>query len=139
MRFFEQYHVVLDAVTHAVIQEHRQSKWLVDLDVLEVFKCLKTTMKTLSNGIYYELLPDGPTRLSLFRRLKGIFDELMQPDPSAGRNILKATETIEVLDFLTFVAQGHSSIRPKSRRYLDWVAEKFADRTQTQSSGIILP
>ena len=139
MRFFEQYHVILDALTHAIVEEHTHARWLVDNDVLEVFKCLKGTMKTLSSGIYYETLPEGPARLSLFRRLKGVLDELMQPDPSARRNILKPSEAIEVVDFLTLVAHGHTSIRPKSRRYLDWVSEKFADRNQTQSSGIILP
>ena len=98
-------------------------------------------MKTLSSGIYYESLPEGPARLSLFRRLKTVFDQLMQPDPTAVRNVLKASEAAEILDFLTLVAQDHSSIRPKSRRYLDWAAEKFANRGQTLSSGggIILP
>jgi len=139
VRFFEQYHLVLDALTDAIIEEHLHSKWLVDSDVLEVFKALKATMKTLSSGIYYESLPEGPARLSLFRRLKGLMDELMQPDPTGGRKILKTSEVMEILDFVTLVAEGHSSIRPKSRRYLDWITEKFADRTQPQSSGIILP
>src|ERR1041385_4873087 len=41
MRFFEQYHVVLDALTQGIIEEHLHSKWLVDHDVVEGFKCLK--------------------------------------------------------------------------------------------------
>ncbi len=139
MRFFEQYHQVLDSLTNGIIEEHLSSRSLVDNDVLEVFNCLKTTMKTLSSGIYYESLPEGPARLSLFRRLKAVLDELMQPSPEVGRNMLKASEAIDVLDFLTVVALGHSSTRPKSRRYLDWLTEKFADRRQTQPSGIILP
>ena len=101
-------------------------------------------MRTLSSGIYYESLPETPVRLSLFRRLKSIFDELMKPDPGGVRNALKVTEAMEVLDFLTLVAQANSSVRPKSRRYLDWIGgrigARFGDRyPAAQSSGIILP
>jgi hypothetical protein len=138
--FFERYHPVLDAVTRSVIEEHMDSKWLVDNDVIEVYRCLKTTMKTLSSGIYYESLPEGPVRISLFRRLKELFEEMMEPDPGADRRTLKVTEAIDVLDFLTVVALANSSVRPKSRRYLDSMTEKFGARQTTQqSSGIILP
>jgi hypothetical protein len=138
--FFERYHPVLDAVTLSLIEEYTESKWLVDIDVIEVYRCLKATMKTLSSGLYYESLPEGTVRLSLFRRLKALFDEMMQPDPGANRPTLKVTEAIDVLDFLIVVAQANSSIRPKSRRYLDWVTERFGVRQgMQQSSGIILP
>src|SRR5438876_3511968 len=83
-RFMERYYLILDAVTRAVIEEHLSSKELVDSDVIEVFNCLKATLKTLSSGIYYESLPEGLTRLSLFRRVKSVLDELMQPDPSSA-------------------------------------------------------
>src|SRR3989475_5358683 len=138
-RFFERYHLILDSVTRAIIEEHFASRQLVDSDVIGVFQALKATMKTLSSGIYYESLPEGPVRLSLFRRLKALFDELMQPDPSGVRPILKVTEAVDVLDFLTVAAQANSSVRPKRRRYLNWITEKFGDGLQTQSSGIILP
>ena len=138
-RFVERYHVILDALTRAIIEEHVASRELVDSDVIAVFTSLKSTMKTLSSGIYYESLPEGHVRLSLFRRLKAVLDELMQPDPSGMRPILKVMEAIDVVDFLTIAAQANSSIRPKSRRYLDWILEKFGDRLQRQSSGIIIP
>jgi len=44
------------------------------------------------------------------------------------------------LDFLTFAAQMNSSVRPKSRRYLDWISEMSGHDLQTQpSSGLIIP
>jgi hypothetical protein len=138
-RFMERYHLILDSLTRAMVEEHLAARDLVDNDVVETLKALSATMKTLSSGIYYESLPNGAARLSLFRRLKALLDELMQPDPSAVRPVLKVTEAMDVIDFLTIVAQANSSIRPKSRRYLDWITEKFGDSLQTQSSGIILP
>jgi hypothetical protein len=137
--FIGRYHPVLDALTRSVAEERINSPWLVDNDVIEVYKALSATMKTLSSGIYYESLPEGPARVALFHRLKALLDEVTQPDPSPDRTVLKVGEVIDVLEFLTFAAQLNSSVRPKSRRYLDWVTEMSGALPQTQSSGIILP
>ena len=138
--FVERNHQVMDAVCIAVAEERPNSQWLVDSDVIEVYKALVATMKTLSSGIYYETLPDGPVRISLFRRLKALLDELMQPDPGAARRTLKVSEAVDVLDFMTVAAEANSSIRPRSRRYLDWVSEMFSRNAPAQQSGgLIIP
>jgi len=124
----------------AIAEERPNSPWLRDTDVIEVYKALVATMKTLSSGIYYESLPEGAVRISLFHRLKALLDEYMQPDPAAARRILKVSEAIDVLDFLTVAAEANSSVRPRSRRYVDWVSEMFGQSPHTQqSSGLIIP
>jgi hypothetical protein len=139
-RFVERQHPVMDAVCTAVAEERPNAPWLVDSDVIEVYKALAATMKTLSSGIYYESLPGGAVRISLFRRLKALFDELMQPDPGANRPTLKVSEATDVLDFLTVAAEANSSVRPRSRRYIDWVSEMFGRNAPAQqSSGLIIP
>ncbi len=132
---------VLDMISRAVVAERQESHWLVDNDVIEVFKSLTATLRTLSSGIYYESLPDGPVRQSLFRRVKPVLDELMAPQEGVGENALKVQEAVDVMDFLTFAAQMNSSTRPKSRRYLDWIGEMVpaSSMTQESPSGLILP
>jgi hypothetical protein len=137
--FFERFQHVLAITNRTVIEERLASPWLVDNDVIEVYKALAATMRTLSSGIYYESLPEGPVRLALFRRLKNVIDELMKPDPAGDYPVLKASEAVEVLDFVTFAAQMNSSIRPRTRRYLDWLAETFGYPQPQQSSGLIIP
>ena len=137
--FFQRYHSCLDLLTLAILEERTGSAWLVDNDVIEVLKALKATFNTLSSGIYYDALPDGAVRQSLFRRLKETIDSLMQVDPGADRLLLKAFEVGGVLDFLTMIAQANSSERPKSRRYLDFIAEKYGERLPERPSGLILP
>lgn len=138
--FIERYQHVLVVVNGNVAEERLASPWLVDSDVIEAYKALATTMRTLSSGIYYESLPAGPIRISLFRRLKDAFDELMKPNPTGEHPTLKASEAIEVLDFVTFAAQMNTSIRPRSRRYLDWMAETFGyPQPPQQQSGLIIP
>jgi len=138
--FVYRYAPILDEISRSVVEERLQSPWLVDNDVVEVYKSLSATMKTLSSGIYYETLPDGPVRISLFRRLKAKLDELMQPSADADKRILKVTEAVDVLDFLTVAVQANSSVRPKSRRYLDWLAQMSGlSPAAEQTSGLILP
>src|SRR5262245_21091032 len=55
--FVDLYQPVLSLVNEAVVEERVASPWLVDLDVIEVYKSLAATMRTLSSGIYYETLP----------------------------------------------------------------------------------
>jgi len=81
----EKYGPVLQALGKAVAEERLRSPWLVDPDVAEVYKALAATLKTLSSGIYYESLPEGPVRLSLFRALKPILDALMEPSEAQPR------------------------------------------------------
>jgi hypothetical protein len=139
-RFAGRNQYVLAAINGAVVEERLSSPWLVDNDVIEVYRALASTMRTLSSGIYYESLPEGPVRLALFRRLKDAVDQLMEPDPEGRRSILKASEAVEILDFLTLVALLNSSIRPRSRRYLDWISETFGyPLPAPQSSGLIIP
>ena len=138
--FVDRYAPVLDVISAAVVEERVHAPWLVDNDVVEVFKTLSATMKTLSSGIYYESLPDGAARISLYRRLKNTLDEMMQPAPSPGQRTLKVSESLDVLDFLTFAAMTNSSMRPKSRRYLDFLSRMAGHTTGAeQSSGLILP
>jgi hypothetical protein len=138
--FVERNYKILNAASIIVVQECSNSRWLNDNDVIEVYKALAATMRTLSSGIYYEKLPESPIRLSLFRRLKALIDDLMQPGPTPDLRILKAFEAIDILDFLTVAAEANSSIRPRSRRYVDWVSQQFPQGQQTEhTSGLIIP
>jgi len=137
--FIDQYQPILNVINQAIVEERLASPWLVDQDVIEVYKALTATMRTLSSGIYYESLPELPLRASLFRRLKAVFDELMLPDGAPDHRALKVSEATDVLEFLTLAAQVNSSIRPRSRRYLDWISDTFGYPQPQQSSGLIVP
>ena len=135
--FVYRFSPILDAISKSVAEERLNSPWLVDNDVIEVYQSLNSTVKTLSSGIYYESLPDGPVRLSLFRRLKVLLDHMMQPVPDLPS--LDVSEAVDVLNFLTLAAQVNSSMRPKSRRYLDWLSSMARASSPEQSSGLIIP
>ncbi len=139
--FLYRFSPILDAISRDVVAEHLQSPWLVDNDVIEVYKALTSTMKTLSSGIYYESVPAGSVQQSLFHRLKALLDVAMQPQEAPDQSCLKVTEALDILEFLTFAAQANSGIRPKSRRYLDWLTSMVPVDAgpELSSGGLILP
>ena len=114
---------VLNAVCLAICEERAETPWLLDTDVIEVLKDLTRTMKTLSSGIYYESLPASGVQVSLFHRLKRLFDGFMQPQPQSLEQSLKLSDVIDVLTFLTYVATVNSNSRPRSRQYLDLLTD----------------
>ena len=63
----------------------------------------------------------------------------MQPSANADKRLLKVSEAVDVMDFLTFAAQANSGVRPKSRRYLDWLVQMSGLTAAEQPSGLILP
>lgn len=130
---------VLNLISQELLSGRKESSWLVDADVIAVFKALTATMKTLNSGIYYESTPEGPVRQSLFRRLKRLLDHLMSPQQDLLEATLRPSEAVDVLEFLTLSVQAGSSVRPKSRRYLDWLLEQMGVAADEPQSGLILP
>jgi hypothetical protein len=138
--FLNEYGHFLEALSRAVAEERLTSAWLVDADVMAVYKALHATMRTLSGGIYYETLPEGTAGLSLFRKLKTFLDELMSPGPDAPHRPLRISEIVSLLDFLVLAVGVNSSGRPRSRQYLDWVTQASGmPAPPAESSRLILP
>jgi hypothetical protein len=137
--FLAEYGPILNVLGKTVAEERLTSPWLVDRDVEEVYKALAATMRTLSSGIYYETLPEGPIRTSLFRRLKTVLDTLMSPSEGAQR-VVRVSEVLDMLDFLLLSLTANSSSRPKSRQYLDWLSEiSGLAQPAPESSRLIIP
>jgi hypothetical protein len=131
---------VLNAVCLAICVERTAAPWLLDTDVIEVFKDLAKTMKTLSSGIYYESLPESIVQVSLFHRLKRLFDEFMQPQTRTLEQSLKVSDAIDVLTFLTYIATVNSNSRPRSRQYLDLLNNMAEQAAQEKRAGnLIVP
>jgi hypothetical protein len=63
----------------------------------------------------------------------------MQPRIDMDRQVLKVSEAVLVLEFLTLLAEINSSMRPKSRQYLDWISAMVGPAPKEEFSGLILP
>lgn len=137
--FLADYGPILAVVGRAVAEERFNFPWLVDPDVADVYRALIATSKTLSSGIYYETLPEGPPKIALFRKLKAILDDLMAPSDGQHR-ALRVSEILEILDFLMLSFAANTSGRPRSRQYLDWLSTMSGVSAPPSESGrLIIP
>lgn len=113
---------------------------LVDNDVIEVLNSLSATIKTLSSGILFETVPEGLVRIALFRRLKLLFDEMIQPhEQPVLDQALKVSDAVDILNFLTYTATVNSNSRPRSRQYLDLLNVMAAAAPANQAGSLIVP
>lgn len=139
-RFVREFGPVVDMLSRVVAQERLSAPWLVDNDAVDVLKALEKTMKTLDSGIYYESVPEGSMRASLFRNLKAALDSLMNPGSGEPQRLLKVSEALRVIGFMLWTAASTSNGRPKCRRYLDWLSEATnTHMPPPESSRLILP
>ena len=139
-QFLYRYAGVIAAIARVILEERQRTPSMLDQDVVEAYKGLQSTTNTLSSGLYYETVPENNVvAAAIFRRLKSLFDQMMQPQPTEHQS-LKVTDAIDVLDFMTAMTEVHSSGRPKSRKYLDWLATMSPDSTeQNKGSSLIVP
>ena len=130
----------INAAAQAILEERLRSPSMVDQDVEVALDALKTAMKTLSSGIYYETLPSsGAQAMALYRRLKAVLEQLMAPQGAVGVNAIRVSDIPEVLEFILSTVRSRSSGRPKSRQYLAWLASVVEEPVRDRPSQLILP
>jgi hypothetical protein len=136
----------ITAFAEAIADHRRTDPGLLDQDVRDAFAALKSTVRTLDSGIYYETLPEGADARSLYRRIRSLLDQLIQPR-SEGHPALRISDSPDVVDFLIVSVEIHSGGRPKSRRFLDWLSSILSDTGPDRrgsapggkGSGLIVP
>ena len=137
--FLRKHATVITVVAHAVVEERTETPALVDKDARDAFEALRTTMRTLSAGIHYEMLPEGSSAsIALFWRVKAALEQLMQPQ-GPTRDALRVSDIPELLDFMISTAEIHSSPRRRSRQYLDWLAAMLPVPAKEEQSRLIVP
>jgi hypothetical protein len=138
-QFRHRYAVVITTLAHAILEERSENPSMLDSDIRDAFEALKATTKTLSAGIYYETLPEGgASAMGLYRRVKTLVDQMMQPQGPAA-DALRASDAPDVLDFIVVSVELHSLGRPKSRRYLDWLSSVAPAPVRDDPGRLIVP
>ena len=138
--FLHEFSGIIDAVAKAVLEERAVAREMVDRDPIEAFRSFKSTLTTLSIGLYYESLPQGGSiQVALFRRIRAALDAFLEPR-RADQRVLRVSEAISVLEFFVSTAQLKTSARPKNRVYLDWLQSIYPEtKPSEESSRLIIP
>ena len=138
-QFLRKHATAITVVAHAVLEERVQTPAMVDQEARDAFEALRATMKTQSSGIYYETLPErSSASMALFRRVQSALEHLMQPQGPA-HDALRVSDVPELLEIMIAAAEIHSSGRPRSRQYLDWLAAMVPAPAKDEPSRLIVP
>jgi hypothetical protein len=139
--FAQAHGTLLTALDYAICAFAASRREVVDADVLAALQSLGEAYRTLSNGIYYERVPDHSLQRGIYAALKAAITDFSKDE--AQRAGMTTTRDSDIRDALIFLAQlgaTRTNGRPKGRAYLDLLRAEFPEEQfQRTASSILLP
>lgn len=137
---------LLVGLSFAVNKASRADSALRDRDAIAALTALAESYERLSaSGLHYEPANTNPIQQSLMSEIRRIIAEYRELETRhLGYSSLRDSEILQLLVFLVRTAHAQTSGRPRSRAFLDFLAERFPDEKAivepSQAQGrIIVP
>lgn len=139
--FVEEHRELITALSLGLLEFARQNAAVHDTAVAEALAALAETYRTLTSGLYYEKPPAGGPPRALYSHLTQFLEKLKKGSAqAAGFPAIKDSEIFHLLVFFLRFEKGLTSGRPRSREFLDYIAEHFpADAAKDAAPRIVLP
>ena len=143
---YEKEHLLM-GLTYALAKAARADRSLHDRDLIAALSMLaKSYQRRINSGLHYEqpLTADSQRRAAL--EVENMVTEYREAEQKhIGYSTLRDSEVLKALVFLTRLAHGRTSGRPKSRALVEFLFAQFPDKEsavltpQEAGSRIILP
>lgn len=124
----------------------RADSALRDRDIIAALTDLATVYERLtSSGLHYEPASANPLQQALVSELRKMIAEYRELETKhLGYSSLRDSEILQLLVFMLRTAHAQTSGRPRSRAFLDFLADKFPEQSaigesQQAASRIIMP
>lgn len=137
---------LLAGLSFGIAKAAHNDSALRDRDVVAALSDLATIYERLvSSGLHYEPAITNLLQQAVVNELRRLIVEYRELEAKhLGYSSLRDSEVLQVLVFLLRTAHAHTSGRPRSRRFLEFVAERFpqqrtAGEQQPAGSRIIVP
>lgn len=146
-QFLHERQPLMLGLTHAIAQVSIADRSLNDREVIGALVNLVKSYQTLiSSGLmYHEALPNVAQQ-ALTRALQKLVDEFRALEQKhLGYSALKDSDVMKALVFVLRLAHSHTSGRPRSRAFLDFLHGEFPEAQpaiaspDSAASRIILP
>ena len=138
--FVARHEPLILALGYAICMYARDNAAVTDLDAIAGLKALAETYQTLSNGIYYEKVPDFVLQRGIYDSLKAAIEDYKKAgsrDP--GFESPRDSEVRDALTFLTQLGATRTNGRPKGRAFLDLLRSQYkSDELQKPSSRLLV-
>ena len=142
---YEREHLIL-GLYFALAKSSRGNLLVKDVDLIAALTALTRSYETLVNsGLHYESPIAGRIQQAVVSEIQAMVKEYRETEHKhLGYSRLHDTDLFRALVFVVRMAYSHTSGRPKSRAFADFVVGQFPDKPSglaapAQASGIILP
>jgi hypothetical protein len=140
---YEQEHLVV-GLSYALAKSARAHK-VADPDLVAALTSLATTYETLVNsGLHYETPTMNVVQQAVAAELQNMVKEYRETEQKhLGYSRLHDSDVLRALVFLVRTGHGHTSGRPKSRAFVDFLYSQFPEKqavaAEESGSRIIMP
>ena len=143
---YEKEHLLM-GLTYALTKAARADPSLHDQDLIAAMSVLaKSYERRVTSGLHYEQPLTSDSQRRAANELETMIREYREAEQKhTGYSTLRDSEVLRALVFLSRLAQGRTSGRPKSRAFVEFLFAQFQDKEpavltpQEAGSRIILP
>jgi hypothetical protein len=136
-QFLYQHEHLIMGLTFALSKSVRADRSLKDSDLIAALTPLTKTWETLVNsGLHYENPMASVSLQAIAAEVQNMITEYREAEQKhVGYVQLRDSEVLRALVFMVRMAHGHTSGRPKSRAFVDFLLAQFPEK----ASGIAAP
>lgn len=143
---YEKEHLLM-GLTYALAKSARGDRSLHDQDLIATLTMLaRSYERRINSGLHYEQPLTAESQRRAAAEVETMVKEYRDAEQKhVGYSTLKDSEVLKALVFLLRLAQGHTSGRPKSRAFVEFLFAQFPEKEsavvspQEPASRIILP
>lgn len=135
-QFVYQHEHLLLRINYALVKSARADQNLVDVDLIAALGAAAATYETLvTSGLHYEGPIAGVGQRAVAAQIQNMIKEYREAEQKhAGYSRLRDSDVLRALVFLLRVAYSHTSGRPKSRAFVDFLYAQFPEKQSAIAS-----
>jgi hypothetical protein len=145
--FLYEHEHLIAGLSFAVARSARENRSLRDSDLITAVSSLAKTYQTLVNsGLHYETPIANVNLQAVTASVQQMVKEFREAEMKhMGTTRLRESDVLRALVFLTRLGLTHTSNRPKSRRFIDFLFAQFPEKEsalatpEEAGSRIIVP
>ena len=128
-QFLQAREPVISGILHTIGKLSRRDRSLNDREVIAALVNLAKSYQTLvGSGLIYEQVPPSLAQQALIEAVRRLLQEFRELEREhLGYTTLKDAEVLKVLVLALRLAHIHTSGRPLSRAFLDFLHDRFAE------------
>lgn len=139
-RFLREHSDLIAACARGTASTGSEQSGALDVDAAQAFDALVETYKTLAGGIYYESKPQSPIAQRIASAVRESAEAFRREETErVGMTRTSDDDALKAMVFLRRLIAVQDNGRPRSRRFLHFLAERFPAEPDQPVSSIVLP